>query len=72
MGGVRTACGSPHAVWRQIFGQLLQAAGRDIWAPPSWRAPLLLGNTLATLLFASSSYAILMFHSVFRAFDGLQ
>ena len=44
----------------------------DIWAPSSWRAPLPLGNTLATLLFASSSYAILMFHSVFRAFDGLQ
>ena len=44
----------------------------DIWAPSSWRAPLPLGNTLATLLFASFSYAVLMFHSVFRAFDGFQ
>ena len=44
----------------------------DIWAPSSWRASLPLGNTLATLLFASSSYAILMFHSVFRAFDHFQ
>ena len=64
MGGVRTACGSPHAVWRQIFGQLLQAAGRDIWAPPSWifgRPPL--GGLLSrwvTLLPLSCSQALRM------------
>ena len=75
MGGVRTACGSPHAVWRQIFGQLLQAAGRDIWAPPSWifgRPPL--GGLLSrwvTLLPLSCSQALRMQSSCFTVSSAL-